>query len=103
MNATTTSRWQRGALLAIALLLLAARKPEALFNPQFWAEDGSLFFHDALLHGFRPLFEPYNGYHNLVPRLLALVLAPVPVVHAPAAYAWAALFVGWGVCALAAS
>lgn len=59
------------ATLLVCAALLAARRPDALRNPQFWAEDGTQFFQMAWVHGWRTLWEPYASYLHLVPRLVA--------------------------------
>ena len=49
------------ALLALGLglaLLLAARNPDVLLHPEFWAEDGWVWFPDAYQHGWRSLAWP---------------------------------------------
>lgn len=64
------------ALLWVALactLLLALRKPWALYSPQLWAEDGSIFLIQAEQLGWRAFIEPYNGYLHLLPRLVAWI------------------------------
>jgi hypothetical protein len=90
-------------VLAVAMLVLYLRKPDALASPQFWAEDGTIFFKDAFELGLRSLAMPYNGYFHLASRLIALLLSPVPTALAPAAYAWAAAALTLGICALALS
>jgi hypothetical protein len=54
-------RWQIvGFSLAIALVI--SRQPSALFHPQFFAEDGHVFFADAYNFGwFVSLFRTYSG------------------------------------------
>jgi hypothetical protein len=51
--------------LALTLLVCAAvlfaRRPDMLFNPQFWAEDGR-FYLQARLKGLHTLTETYAGY-----------------------------------------
>ena len=45
-----------------------------------WAEDGSVFYHDAIFHGSYSLFYTYSGYASFLPRLLALfgtVFSPI--------------------------
>jgi hypothetical protein len=45
-----------------------------------WAEDGRFFLTAALLHnGIAAVFEPYAGYMNLTPRVLAAVVASLPL------------------------
>lgn len=55
-------------LLAIVLFLL--RRPAAMSNPWFWAEDGAVFFTDQQVHGFSPL-DPYAGQVWVLQRLVA--------------------------------
>jgi hypothetical protein len=73
--------------LTLCGLALAARKPDMIHRPQFWAEDG-FFFACAYGDGLKTLLQPYAGYLHLVPRLVALLAAAAPPAFAPA------LFVG---------
>lgn len=79
--------------VALALLILAARKPDALVNPQFWAEDGSIFFSQQVQLGARAHLQPYAGYFNEVPRIVASLAALLPHRLAPAVYNGAALLI----------
>lgn len=65
--------------------VLFARRPDAFFLPQFWAEDG-MFFQSDYIWGFHALFQPYNGYHHLVPRLIAAFAGRLDFAFIPAAY-----------------
>ena len=65
--------------------LLALRRPDALLNPQFWAEDGNLFFAEQF-YGQTSLFKPYAGYLTLIPRLAAKLADLFPVLWAPLLY-----------------
>jgi hypothetical protein len=85
---TTSLRWI--GLLSVVLLLWV-RKPDAFHNPQFWAEDGFIFFSQQVQLGARAHLEPYAGYFNAVPRLVASVADLLPYRYAPAAYNAAAL------------
>lgn len=93
------ARWLcRGTLapwigVALVLLILFVRKPDAFTNPQFWAEDGSLFFTQQVQLGARAHLQPYAGYFNEVPRIVASLTALLPHRHAPAVYNAAALLV----------
>lgn len=74
-------------MILIAALVLLIRKTDAFVNPQFWAEDGSVFFIQQYLHGARALLIPYAGYLHLVPRVVALSAAAlVPYAAAPLFY-----------------
>jgi hypothetical protein len=75
------------ALTCLALLLvLFLRRPEMFMNPQFWAEDGSIFFVQADQYGARALVMPYGGYHHLLLRLIAAAVSPLNAAALPAGY-----------------
>ena len=77
-------------LLAVALIAL--RKSDSLLNPQFWAEDGGLFFIEAERYGgWHQLFRSYEGYLHFLPRLIAALGTPLPLTLVPAFYACSAL------------
>src|ERR1700753_3027620 len=59
-------------VFAIAFAAVLSRRPDALFNPQFFGEDGSIWFPDAYSFGWLlPLFHSQNGYFQTLPRLVA--------------------------------
>ena len=88
------------ALLWLACAaVLFARRPDLLAAPQFYAEDGVIFFHDAALNGVASLFAPYAGYHQLVARAIALLALPLPAGVQPAAYAWLSVGLAAACCA----
>ena len=63
--------------------VVVSRRPDVLFNAQFWAEDGKLWYADAYnLGAFQPLLHPAAGYFVTFPRLVALVglLLPLGIV-----------------------
>jgi hypothetical protein len=69
------------------------RRPDALTYPQFWAEDGMIFFADAYHHGFSSLWRDHGGYYHLVPRVAALLgLSLIPLVFQPLFYNLICLF-----------
>jgi hypothetical protein len=101
--AGSNPRWVIGRYLAVSLAIfciLALRRPDALLNPQFWAEDSVVFFWQALTRGWSSLFVPYSGFLWIVPRLIAVVLSPLPAELAPFAYNLVALSVEAACCAL---
>ena len=71
--------WIRGGwwprYLAVAVLVatvILCRRLDVVSRPQFWAEDGSIFFCDALTLGFpRAVFRLYMGFPYLGQRLIA--------------------------------
>lgn len=99
-DATPPARAASGALLslwaamAVACLLLLAKKPWALLTPQLWAEDGSIHLVDVDQWGARAFFIPYRGYLHLLPRLIAWIARETAdVARWPAIYNGAALLV----------
>jgi hypothetical protein len=81
--------------LGVAVLLagiVAARRPDAVTNPQFWAEDGYVYFYENLVLGFpRALRTLYFGYPYLTQRLIALVGGLLPLADAPRLYTSSAI------------
>jgi hypothetical protein len=58
-----------------------------------WAEDGSVFLPRALLHPWSSIFREYAGYLQLVPQLIADLVARLPLRFAAAAFAVAGALV----------
>jgi hypothetical protein len=88
------SRNQVFLVLLVAVAILFVRKTDSFIHPQFWAEDGAVFFQDQVNQGASAIFKPYAGYLNLVPRLIAVVAdAFFPYSAAPAVYNYASLLV----------
>jgi hypothetical protein len=83
-NATRSSKiaFHVGAFL-IALLILFSRRPDAILNAQFYAEDGTFWYADAYNHSWRCLFMAEAGYFHTVPRLVALFSLMFPLALAP--------------------
>jgi hypothetical protein len=92
-NATRSSKiaFQVGAFL-IALLILFSRRPDAILNAQFYAEDGTFWYADAYNHSWHCLFMAEAGYFHTVPRLIALFSLLFPFVLAPLVMNLFALF-----------
>lgn len=80
------------AVMLAALALLAVRTPDAFLNPQFWAEDGVVFWQQMADHGPWAAFQiPYAGYLHAAPRLTAIVASFFDPAYAPRLYASAAI------------
>ncbi len=79
--------FRSGALVLSALIFAYAvlsRRPDAFFNPQFFAEDGNVWFAEAYNFGWlRALFITHTGYFQTLPRLGAALALTVPLAHAP--------------------
>ena len=75
--------------MAFGLLL---RRPDSLLRPQFFCEDGIIFFWQAHERGgLAAIFVPYAGYLHLVPRLFAWAGEILPFLWRPAFYNYGAL------------
>jgi len=70
--------------LVVALGLLISRRPDAFFLPQFYAEDGAVWYqqayNDGILHS---LTINYAGYLQVLPRMVAAVSLLLPLPAAP--------------------
>ena len=44
-----------------------------LFNPQPWAEDGTIFIQQGIFGGWKSIIIPYAGYFHVIPRLVTLL------------------------------
>ena len=88
-------------LLFGIFVLFILRKPDCLLNPQFWAEDGAVFFREQLLRGFpHALVTPYAGYFAPLQRLIAFLAVPFGIRNAPLCYGLMALFIDSTCCAM---
>jgi hypothetical protein len=71
-------------LFVVAVAIIVLRRPDAFLNPQFWAEDGKIFYQDAYNRGIlTALFLPYAGYLDGFGRLIASFSQLFPLSWAP--------------------
>jgi hypothetical protein len=68
-----------------ACLIVFSRRPDAILNAQFFAEDGQRWYADAYQYGLHSLLIPdeAGGYLHTVPRLAALLSLLFPFARAP--------------------
>ena len=71
------------AIFVGAFLLIFLRRPDALLNAQFYAEDGTFFFADAYQFGWHSLLQPYGGYLHTPSRFVGLLANLFPFGIAP--------------------
>lgn len=64
------------AVIAVACVM--ARRPDALFAPQFSWEDEPEWYQVARNFGFKSLGRVYNGYLGVPQRLAGLLVQPCP-------------------------
>src|SRR4051812_1583022 len=72
-------------IVVTGFLIIFSRRPDAILNAQFWAEDGQRWYADAYQFGLRCLLIPdeLGGYFHSVSRLAALVSLIFPFSVAP--------------------
>ena len=64
--------------------VVVSRRPDVLFNAQFWAEDGKTWYADAYNLGvILPFLHPAAGYFDTFPRLAALAGLLLPLGMVP--------------------
>jgi len=67
----------------VAFLIVCSRRPDAVFNAQFWAEDGAVWYHDAYQFGWHSLFMPVAGYTHIFTRCVSILALGFPFSKAP--------------------
>jgi hypothetical protein len=75
-----------------SLFLHILRQPFAFLHPQFWAEDGKIFFLQDYLFGPHAFLRTYAGYLHLWPRLAAFIFGYLPLYWLPLVYKLFSLF-----------
>lgn len=66
------------------MAVVVMRRPDAILDPQFWAEDGKIWFANAHnLGALHSLLLPQNGYLQTLSRLVAAVAVHLPMQWAP--------------------
>jgi len=70
-------------IFTVAALIVCSRRPDAVRNAQFWAEDGANWYADAYNLGLRSLWMSQAGYLHTLARLIALLALLVPCSFAP--------------------
>jgi hypothetical protein len=74
-------------------VVLFTRCPAMILHPEFWAEDGVIWYADAYTAGWYSLFFPQNGYLQTISRLVALAAQGFPLRWAPSLFLAAALII----------
>lgn len=78
----------------LVFVLAIARKPDGVFNPQFWAEDAVLFHAQAEELGAASLIRPALGYFHTIQRVVAWSATRfVDALYQPATYNYVAMLV----------
>ena len=77
----------------VLALLLVLKAINRVGCPQFWAEDGNIFFAELLRSGWRSLFVVYAGYLHMGTRLCAACAMAFDPINAPVVFFYAAFLV----------
>jgi hypothetical protein len=88
---SVSARWLQVIAFVLGCAVVISRRPDAILKPQFWAEDGLIWYVDAYTIGLRSLLRPDVGYLQTLPRVVALAAQPLPLLWAPAAFSIAAI------------
>jgi hypothetical protein len=83
---------ERAAIGLAAAAILFSRRPSVFVAPQFWCEDGTIYFLGRNA-GVQGLWAAQGNYIALVPRTVAALAALAPALYAPILYAAAAVAV----------
>lgn len=91
--AVSTFFRRSGAITALTLISVL-RLPDSLALDSIWAEDGRVFLSEPLNEpGLTTIFRAYGGYYQLLPRLIGIAIARLPLSWAAAAMSLCAAFV----------
>lgn len=77
----------------VLALLLVLKAINRVGCPQFWAEDGTIFFAELLKSGWRSIFVVYAGYLHVGTRLCAASAMAFDPINAPVVFFYAAFLV----------
>ena len=77
--------------ISVIVVLIVLRRPSAVLRPEFWAEDGLVWWGDAHAYGRESLLFTDAGYLQTVSRLTAIASQPVGLAMAPLLFALVAL------------
>jgi hypothetical protein len=93
----------RIATVLVALLILYIRMPYNFTNPQFWGEDGAIFFKFTHEVGIRSFLITTAGYYLTHPWLVAFAAQVVSPAWAPWIYNYAGVAIALAAVYLATS
>ncbi len=78
------TRRQHIIIFAVCFVLLLTRRPDAILNAQFWAEDGKDWYANAYnLGAVKSLFMAHDGYFQTISRITASIAQAFPLIWAP--------------------
>lgn len=78
-----TKAWHAPALIALALAVLFARRPDQFLHPYIWVEDGDPILKDYAARGLASFWDPVSGYLILATKLITLSSFKLSIEYAP--------------------
>jgi hypothetical protein len=73
--------------------LLCLKSLDAITNPQFWAEDGAIFYAQQAVSHWPQFTRAYAGYLHLVPRAVAWLTSGIDPLYLPLVYNVSAILI----------
>lgn len=83
----------QGLMFLLAVIVVFLRSPSTYIHPQFWAEDGRVFFETAYRYHFSlgTLMLPYAGYFQFLPRSISLLGSFISLQYMPTVFSFIAV------------
>ena len=75
-----------------AFLIVVSRRPDAILNAQFYAEDGAAWYFEAYTYGLHSFLMPQAGYLHTLTRIVTFIALQFPFVLAPLVMNFCAIF-----------
>src|SRR5688572_5636423 len=76
------------AILVLTFLALYYRRPDQLYHPYIWVEDGTISLIQYINHGVAYLFDPVAGYLIVPSKIIQLISLTISVSHYPEIAFW---------------
>lgn len=70
-------------VFVVAVVIVISRRPDVVWNAQFWAEDGARWYAEAYQYGIHSVLVPSTGYFVILQRLTGLAAQSVPMSRGP--------------------
>ncbi|MEI0531588.1 hypothetical protein R4I97_08510 [Brachyspira pilosicoli] len=66
--------------ICFIIVLILLKNIYIVADPQFWAEDGLVFFEPYLNGGWKYIFNSYAGYYLFIPKLLTIISFKLSII-----------------------
>jgi hypothetical protein len=78
-----SSAGRAAVLVLLTLAVLFFRRPDQFLHPYVWVEDGPIILRAFAERGLASIAEPVQGYHILVPKIIALTAFKTSILWTP--------------------